>query len=130
MVYNNFLKRFSIIFKKKNQKKRLHGSTPQFIHRDFKTSNLLVGENNTIKICDFGLSQIKKQGENISDGKGGAKGTPLWMAPEVLAGKEFNEKADVYRYLLFFIFDNFSYFRFFTIYSIFLKLFKILSFFK
>jgi serine/threonine protein kinase len=31
------------------------------------------------------------------DGAEGAKGTPLWMAPEVLAGKPFNEKADVYR---------------------------------
>jgi serine/threonine protein kinase len=79
----------------------LHGSNPQFIHRDFKTSNLLVGENNRIKICDFGLSQIKRQGENLLDGKDGAKGTPLWMAPEVLAGREFNEKADVYRCELF-----------------------------
>jgi len=35
---------------------RLHNSTPQFIHRDLKTSNLLVDENNHIKICDFGLS--------------------------------------------------------------------------
>ena len=32
------------------------------------------------------------------DGIEGAKGTPLWMAPEVLAGKSFNEKADVYSF--------------------------------
>ena len=65
-----------------------------------KTSNLLVDENNRIKICDFGLSQIKQRGEKLLDGVEGAKGTPLWMAPEVLEGKEFSEKADVYRYLL------------------------------
>lgn len=76
----------------------LHGSNPQFIHRDLKTSNLLVDENYRIKICDFGLSQIKAHGEKLSDGIDGAKGTPLWMAPEVMMGKEFNEKCDVYSF--------------------------------
>jgi len=34
----------------------LHSSNPVFIHRDLKTSNLLVAEDYTIKLCDFGLS--------------------------------------------------------------------------
>jgi len=74
----------------------LHSSNPVFIHRDLKTSNLLIDDNNTVKVCDFGLSQIKPRGTNLKDGQEGAKGTPLWMAPEVLLGKHFNEKADVY----------------------------------
>ena len=102
----------------------LHGSNPQFIHRDLKTSNLLVDEQFRIKLCDFGLSQIKRRGEDLMDGADGAKvrprvhlakatrtemaqeiitdfvlqGTPLWMAPEVLSGQPFNEKADVYSF--------------------------------
>lgn len=44
------------------------------------------------------LQQIKKRGENLRDGIEGAKGTPLWMAPEVMAGEIFNEKADVYSF--------------------------------
>jgi len=76
----------------------LHSSNPVFIHRDLKTSNLLVAEDYTIKLCDFGLSQIKQRGENLLDGIEGAKGTPLWMAPEVMAGEQFNEKADVYSF--------------------------------
>lgn len=76
----------------------LHSSNPVFIHRDLKTNNLLVDSNNTVKVCDFGLSQIKPRGENLKDGQEGAKGTPLWMAPEVLLGQTFNEKADVYSF--------------------------------
>jgi len=76
----------------------LHSSNPVFIHRDLKTSNLLVGDDYNIKLCDFGLSQIKQRGENLRDGVEGAKGTPLWMAPEVMAGEIFNEKADVYSF--------------------------------
>ena len=77
----------------------LHGSNPVFIHRDLKTSNLLVGEDWNIKICDFGLSQIKKRGEHyLRDGMEGAKGTPLWMSPEVMSGEHFNEKADIYSF--------------------------------
>jgi serine/threonine protein kinase len=76
----------------------LHSSNPVFIHRDLKTSNLLVDSNMTVKVCDFGLSQIKPRGVNLKDGQEGAKGTPLWMAPEVLLGQTFNEKADVYSF--------------------------------
>eukprot|EP01113_Clastostelium_recurvatum_P000736 TRINITY_DN10330_c0_g1_i1.p1 TRINITY_DN10330_c0_g1~~TRINITY_DN10330_c0_g1_i1.p1 ORF type:complete len:530 (-),score=138.01 TRINITY_DN10330_c0_g1_i1:100-1689(-) len=76
----------------------LHSSNPVCIHRDLKTSNLLVDSNLTVKVCDFGLSQITKKGQSLHDGREGAKGTPLWMAPEVLLGRTFNEKADVYSF--------------------------------
>eukprot|EP01114_Cavostelium_apophysatum_P012082 TRINITY_DN2680_c0_g1_i2.p1 TRINITY_DN2680_c0_g1~~TRINITY_DN2680_c0_g1_i2.p1 ORF type:complete len:334 (-),score=76.92 TRINITY_DN2680_c0_g1_i2:726-1727(-) len=76
----------------------LHSSNPQIIHRDLKASNLLVDDNLTCKICDFGLSQLKPRGKNLIDGSEGAKGTPLWMAPEVMMGESFNEKADVYSF--------------------------------
>jgi serine/threonine protein kinase len=37
----------------------LHLSKPPFLHRDLKTGNLLVDNNWTVKVCDFGLSQVK-----------------------------------------------------------------------
>ena len=49
-----------------------------------------------MKVCDFGLSQLFEKGQKIMDEKR-PKGTPLYMAPEVWLGREFNEKADVYR---------------------------------
>lgn len=76
----------------------LHFGEPVFIHRDVKPANFLVTENWNIKITDFGLSQASTQGMSLRDGKEGARGTPLWMAPEVLEGKEFSTSADVYSF--------------------------------
>jgi len=83
----------------------LHKSTPAIIHRDLKTANLLyaqVGDIYQVKVCDFGLSDIKpkKQTKLRDPEKEGAKGTPLYMAPEVMMGKDFDEKADVYSYAM------------------------------
>eukprot|EP00019_Armaparvus_languidus_P006004 CAMPEP_0168607050 /NCGR_PEP_ID=MMETSP0420-20121227/16923_1 /TAXON_ID=498008 /ORGANISM="Pessonella sp." /LENGTH=538 /DNA_ID=CAMNT_0008646807 /DNA_START=56 /DNA_END=1672 /DNA_ORIENTATION=- len=75
----------------------LHLSTPKFVHRDLKTSNLLVDENWRIKVCDFGLSQMLQDGEVARDQKS-AKGTPLWMAPEVMMFRGFTEKCDIYSF--------------------------------
>jgi len=75
----------------------LHCSNPVFIHRDLKSSNLLVDDNMHVKVCDFGLSQLIPRDKKVKD-KQNAKGTPLWMAPEVMMFQEFNEKCDVYSF--------------------------------
>lgn len=77
----------------------LHLAEHTFIHRDLKTKNLLVGDGNIIKICDFGLSQVKPSPDAVlRDPPNGAKGTPIWMAPEILMNREFNEKCDIYSF--------------------------------
>ncbi|CAK8531557.1 unnamed protein product [Lathyrus sativus] len=73
----------------------LHHCNPPIIHRDLKTSNLLVDKNWTVKVGDFGLSRIKH--ETYLTTKTG-KGTPQWMAPEVLRNEPSNEKSDVYSF--------------------------------
>jgi len=82
----------------------LHCSDPPIIHRDLKTANLLMEKLNfegqtkyRVKLCDFGLAEIK-EGAFMQDGKDGAKGTPLWMPPEVMMGHRFDEKSDVYSF--------------------------------
>ncbi|OHS96553.1 TKL family protein kinase [Tritrichomonas foetus] len=67
------------------------------IHRDLKSLNILLDQNDRIKICDFGFSR------SISDA--GYKTLPLgtthWMAPEILAGLGFYSfKVDVYAYAM------------------------------
>jgi serine/threonine protein kinase len=64
--------------------------------RTTQAANLLVDRNWTVKVADFGLSVVKKDAAAKKE-KHGPIGTPLWMAPEVLMNKEYNEKADVVR---------------------------------
>ncbi|XP_042386948.1 serine/threonine-protein kinase EDR1-like isoform X1 [Zingiber officinale] len=73
----------------------LHTSVPTIVHRDLKSPNLLVNENWTVKVCDFGLSRLKHS--TFLSSKSTA-GTPEWMAPEVLRNENSNEKSDVYSF--------------------------------
>ncbi|KAI4334977.1 hypothetical protein L6164_013668 [Bauhinia variegata] len=73
----------------------LHHCSPPIIHRDLKSSNLLVDKNWTVKVGDFGLSRLKH--ETFLTTKTG-KGTPQWMAPEVLRNEPSDEKSDVYSF--------------------------------
>uniref|UniRef100_A0A5B7AT19 non-specific serine/threonine protein kinase n=1 Tax=Davidia involucrata TaxID=16924 RepID=A0A5B7AT19_DAVIN len=73
----------------------LHHFNPPVIHRDLKSSNLLVDKNWTVKVGDFGLSRLKH--ETYLTTKTG-KGTPQWMAPEVLRNEPSDEKSDIYSY--------------------------------
>lgn len=77
----------------------LHCSEPPFIHRDLKSANLLVDDNWTVKVSDFGLSQVKPEDDlSMQQDPTAYAGTPLWMAPEVLMRQPFDEKADVYSF--------------------------------
>ena len=50
------------------------------VHRDIKPDNILLNLNNSIKLCDFGVSKEIKKGQLITD----SCGTPAFIAPEVL----------------------------------------------
>ncbi|KDO63545.1 hypothetical protein CISIN_1g038211mg, partial [Citrus sinensis] len=73
----------------------LHHRNPPIVHRDLKSSNLLVDKNWTVKVGDFGLSSLKNA--TYLTAKSG-RGTPQWMAPEVLRSEPSNEKSDVFSF--------------------------------
>ncbi|XP_057978350.1 uncharacterized protein LOC131164855 [Malania oleifera] len=73
----------------------LHHRNPPIVHRDLKSSNLLVDKNWTVKVGDFGLSRLKNA--TFLTTKSG-RGTPQWMAPEILRNEPSNEKSDVFSF--------------------------------
>lgn len=73
----------------------LHHWTPQILHRDIKSLNILIDEKKSIKICDFGLSRfISENFDNASLLK--IRGTYAYLAPEVYLGSHYNSKSDIY----------------------------------
>jgi len=64
-------------------------------HRDLKPGNILMTKSG-IKLLDFGLARI--EGEATLTVTGAVMGTPAYMAPEQLEGKEADERADVYAF--------------------------------
>ena len=55
------------------------------VHRDLKPENLLLDHNNSIKIVDFGLSNLYKHGEKLKT----ACGSPCYAAPEMIKGERY-----------------------------------------
>ena len=71
----------------------LHSLTPPMIHRDLKTTNLLVDRGMNVKICDFGMSRIQADDKIMT-----AVGTVQFAAPEVLKHERYNEKVDIFSF--------------------------------
>ncbi|GBP27002.1 hypothetical protein EVAR_11235_1 [Eumeta japonica] len=62
------------------------------IHRDIKAGNILLTENGTVKLADFGSASIKCPANSFV-------GTPYWMAPEVILAMDegqYDGKVDVW----------------------------------
>lgn len=86
------------------------------VHRDLKTGNIMRCADGTPVIIDLGLSSVQRRAAGsggsqtisqlantlastrISDQTDATKGTPLWMAPEMISNQEWSDKTDVYAF--------------------------------
>ncbi|MCO5596574.1 hypothetical protein L7F22_050639 [Adiantum nelumboides] len=73
-----------------------HDCSPRIIHRDVKSSNILIGENLEPHVSDFGLAKLLE--DNISHVTTVIAGTFGYLAPEYLQSGRATEKTDVYSY--------------------------------
>jgi hypothetical protein len=74
--------------------KALHDNTPQILHRDLKSPNILVSHEWHIKIADFGLSRFVTS-DNMPTMKQ-MRGTYQYLDPEVYNGGTFSAASDIY----------------------------------
>lgn len=67
-----------------------HLHNKKYIHRDVKPANQLIGVDGISKLSDFGLSKLC---QNFTRSK---VGTPVCLAPEIIAGSQYDQRTDVW----------------------------------
>lgn len=76
----------------------LHKAAQQnIIHRDIKPENIMLAPSGEVKVADFGLARVVKEGEALNLTEIGiTMGTPLYMSPEQVEGKAIDPRSDIY----------------------------------
>ncbi|KAK7252827.1 hypothetical protein RIF29_37047 [Crotalaria pallida] len=72
-----------------------HVHVKGFVHCDIKLQNILIFENDVVKIADFGLAKKAGEGEEQSK-RCECRGTPMFMSPELFNSNEHEPPADIW----------------------------------
>ncbi|KAJ4772174.1 Leucine-rich repeat protein kinase family protein [Rhynchospora pubera] len=93
---SSWIKRMEIIEDAAKGIEYLHtGCSPAIIHRDLKSSNILLNMNMRAKVSDLGLSKLMADGSYVSSM---IKGTFGYLDPEYYATQEFTVKTDIFSF--------------------------------
>jgi serine/threonine protein kinase/tetratricopeptide (TPR) repeat protein len=85
-------KAFEIITKIADGLKTAHNKG--IIHRDIKSSNIMVTGDDQVKVMDFGLAKIK--GSGLVTKVGTTMGTAAYMSPEQVSGEKVDKRTDIW----------------------------------
>ena len=95
----NWSNRLSIALQTAKSINYLHNLKPAILHRDIKSLNFLLDrsyEGYIVKVCDFGLAQIKSETTQQTLLTHPPPCTLQWTAPEILNLKRHTDKSDIY----------------------------------
>jgi serine/threonine-protein kinase len=78
----------------------LHKAAEQkIIHRDVKPENIMITPGGEVKVADFGLARVARDGEALNLTQVGiTMGTPLYMSPEQVEGRSVDSRSDLYSF--------------------------------
>ena len=99
--YNSYLtptRKLIIIYGIASAMSYLHSN--HIIHRDLKPDNILINERYYPKVTDFGYSKstTPSQSMDLHSTLASIKGTPMYMAPEILSEQLYSEYSDVFAF--------------------------------
>jgi len=67
----------------------------ELVHRDIKPANLMICDDGTVKVVDFGIAQTREYGDKLTN-TGEFVGTPGYLSPEVCTGKDVDLRSDIF----------------------------------
>jgi len=72
-----------------------YAHSQKVVHRDIKPANLMLADQGTVKICDFGVARVLRDiMDRVTQHEIG--GTPMFMSPEQLSGDKIDARTDIY----------------------------------